>query len=88
MRFFDAAVDHGFVRAGRTGCSCPRTVTVDDAIALATSPVPDTPHKWLDRTAPAEPTPLRVRSRAGVRCVHSVRLTKCPRTLGVNLRLL
>ena len=35
--------------ARRTGCCCPGTVTVDDAIALATSPVPDTPHKWLDR---------------------------------------
>ena len=48
MRFFDAAVDHGFVRPAHR-MLLPRTVTVDDAIALATSPVPDTPHKWLDR---------------------------------------
>jgi uncharacterized protein (TIGR00730 family) len=48
VRFFDAAVDHGFVRPAHRMLR-PRTVTVDDAIALATSPVPDTPHKWLDR---------------------------------------
>ena len=48
VRFFDAAVDHGFVRPAHR-MLLPRTVTVDDAIALATSPVPDTPHKWLDR---------------------------------------
>ena len=39
---------HGFVRPAHR-MLLPRTVTVDDAIALATSPVPDTPHKWLDR---------------------------------------
>ena len=48
VRFFDAAVDQGFVRPAHR-MLLPRTVTVDDAIALATSPVPDTPHKWLDR---------------------------------------
>lgn len=48
VRFFDAAVEHGFVRPAHR-MLLPRTVTVDEAIALATSPVPDTPHKWLDR---------------------------------------
>jgi uncharacterized protein (TIGR00730 family) len=48
VRFFDATVDQGFVRPAHR-MLLPRTVTVDDAIALATSPVPDTPHKWLDR---------------------------------------
>jgi len=32
-----------------------RALSVDEAIAMATSPVPDTPHKWLDRDA----TPAR-----------------------------
>jgi uncharacterized protein (TIGR00730 family) len=48
VRFFDAAVEHGFVRPAHR-MLLPRTVTVDEAIALATSPVPDMPHKWLDR---------------------------------------
>ena len=48
VRFFDAAVEHGFVRPAHR-MLLSRTVTVDEAIALATSPVPDTPHKWLDR---------------------------------------
>jgi uncharacterized protein (TIGR00730 family) len=48
VRFFDAAVEHGFVRPAHR-MLLARTVTVDEAIALATSPVPDTPHKWLDR---------------------------------------
>ena len=48
VRFFDAAVEHGFVRPAHR-MLLPRTVTVDEALALATSPVPDTPHKWLDR---------------------------------------
>jgi hypothetical protein len=26
-----------------------RAVTVDEAITLATAPVPETSHKWLDR---------------------------------------
>jgi uncharacterized protein (TIGR00730 family) len=48
VRFFDAAVEHGFVRPAHR-MLVQRTVTVDDAIALATSPVPRTRHKWLDR---------------------------------------
>jgi uncharacterized protein (TIGR00730 family) len=48
VRFVDAAVDHGFVRPAHR-MLLQRTVTVDEAIALATSPVPNTPHKWLDR---------------------------------------
>ncbi|HEY8093288.1 MAG TPA: TIGR00730 family Rossman fold protein [Acidimicrobiales bacterium] len=48
VRFFDAAVEHGFVRPAHR-MLVQRTVTVDDAIALATSPVPRTQHKWLDR---------------------------------------
>jgi uncharacterized protein (TIGR00730 family) len=48
VRFFDAAVEHGFGRPAHR-MLLARTVTVDEAIALATSPVPDTPHKWLDR---------------------------------------
>jgi uncharacterized protein (TIGR00730 family) len=48
VQFLDAAVHHGFVRPAHR-MLLPRTVTVDEAIALATSPVPYTPHKWLDR---------------------------------------
>ena len=33
-----------------------RTVTVDEAIALASGPVPETPHKWLDRDGLLEPS--------------------------------
>ena len=48
VQFFDAAVEHGFVRPAHR-MLLRRTVTVDEAIALATGPVPETPHKWLDR---------------------------------------
>jgi hypothetical protein len=48
VQFFDAAVEHGFVRPVHR-MLLQRTVTVDEAIALATGPVPETPHKWLDR---------------------------------------
>jgi len=48
VQFFDAAVQHGFVRPAHR-MLLSRAVTIDEAIALATSPVPDTPHKWLDR---------------------------------------
>ena len=48
LAFFDAAVERGFVRpAHRT--LAQRAVTVDEAIALATGPVPQTQHKWMDR---------------------------------------
>ena len=48
VQFFDAAVEHGFVRPAHR-VLLQRTETVDGAIALATGPVPETPHKWLDR---------------------------------------
>jgi uncharacterized protein (TIGR00730 family) len=48
VQFFDAAVEHGFVRPAHR-MLLQRTVTVDEAIALASGPVPETPHKWLDR---------------------------------------
>jgi uncharacterized protein (TIGR00730 family) len=48
VQFFDAAVERGFVRPAHR-MLLQRTLTVDEAIVLATGPVPDTPHKWLDR---------------------------------------
>jgi len=48
LTWMDRAVDAGFVRASHRMLA-QRARTVDDAIALASSPVPDTPHKWLDR---------------------------------------
>jgi uncharacterized protein (TIGR00730 family) len=50
LAFFDAAVEHGFVRPTHR-LLAQRALTVDDAIALATGPVPQTVHKWLDRDA-------------------------------------
>jgi uncharacterized protein (TIGR00730 family) len=50
LSFFDAAVDRGFVRPAHRMLA-QRAVTVDEAIALATGPVPQTPHKWMDRDA-------------------------------------
>lgn len=49
-----ASVAAGFVRDSHRMLA-QRAVTVDDAIALATSPVPHVGHKWLDR----DPTPVR-----------------------------
>ncbi len=46
--FFDAAVDARFIRSAHRGLA-QRATTVPDAIAMATAPVPDTPHKWIDR---------------------------------------
>ena len=48
LTWMDRAVDAGFVRPSHRMLA-QRARTVDDAIALASSPVPDTPHKWLDR---------------------------------------
>jgi uncharacterized protein (TIGR00730 family) len=48
LSFFDAAVDHGFIRPAHRMLA-QRAVTVHEAIALATGPVARTPHKWLDR---------------------------------------
>lgn len=46
--WMDGAVAAGFVRSAHRMLA-QRARNVDEAIALATSPVPDTPHKWLDR---------------------------------------
>lgn len=48
LEWMDRAVDAGFVRSSHRMLA-QRAVSVDEAIALATAPVPDTPHKWLDR---------------------------------------
>jgi len=48
LMWMDRAVDTGFVRSSHRMLA-QRARTVDDAIALAGAPVPDTPHKWLDR---------------------------------------
>ena len=46
--FLDKAVDAGFLR-GSHRLLAQRALTVDEAIALATSPTPDVEHKWIDR---------------------------------------
>ncbi|MFZ4719199.1 MAG: TIGR00730 family Rossman fold protein [Ilumatobacteraceae bacterium] len=48
LAWMDRAVDVGFVRSSHRMLA-QRARTVDDVIALATGPVPETPHKWLDR---------------------------------------
>lgn len=48
LAWMDRAVDAGFVRSSHRMLA-QRARSIDDAIALATGPVPDTPHKWLDR---------------------------------------
>ena len=48
FEWMDRAVDAGFVRPSHRMLA-QRALSVDDAIALAMGPVPDTPHKWLDR---------------------------------------
>lgn len=54
--WMEKAVDAGFVRASHRMLA-QRAHTVDEAIALATSPVPDVGHKWLDRDTPAAGVP-------------------------------
>lgn len=54
LAWMDKAVECGFVRPAHRMLA-QRALSVDEAIALATGPVPDTPHKWLDRDA----TPAR-----------------------------
>jgi uncharacterized protein (TIGR00730 family) len=44
----DRAVEAGFVRSAHRMLA-QRARTVDEALALALGPVPDVPHKWLDR---------------------------------------
>src|SRR6266508_1071550 len=46
--FLDRAVDAGFLR-GTHRLLAQRALTVDEALALATSPTPDMEHKWIDR---------------------------------------
>ena len=48
--FFDHAVDAQFIRAAHRMLA-QRARTVDEAVAMALAPVPDTPHKWIDRDA-------------------------------------
>jgi uncharacterized protein (TIGR00730 family) len=50
VELFDRAVACGFVRPAHRMLA-QRALTVDAAIALATAPVPQTPHKWMDRDA-------------------------------------
>jgi uncharacterized protein (TIGR00730 family) len=45
---FDGLVEAGFLRPAHR-LLAQRAYSVDEAVALALSPVPVTPHKWLDR---------------------------------------
>ena len=53
--WMDASVEAGFVRSAHRMLA-QRARTVEEAIALALSPVPDTPSKWLDRDTGPVPT--------------------------------
>ena len=46
--FFDRAVEANFIR-GAHRMLAQRARTVDEAVAIATAPTPETPHKWIDR---------------------------------------
>jgi len=46
--FLDKAVDAGFVR-GTHRLLAQRALTVDEALALATSPTPEVEQRWIDR---------------------------------------
>jgi uncharacterized protein (TIGR00730 family) len=46
--FLDRAVDAGFLR-GSHRLLAQRALTVDESLALASGPVPDLEHKWIDR---------------------------------------
>jgi hypothetical protein len=48
LTWMDRATESGFLRPAHRMLA-QRARTVDDAIALATAPAPQTPHKWLDR---------------------------------------
>lgn len=54
FEWMEHAVAAGFVRSAHRMLA-QRARTVDEAIVLATSPAPSTPHKWLDR----DHTPMR-----------------------------
>ena len=47
VAMFEAAVSAGFVRAEHARLA-QRGESVEDVLALATAPAPDTPHKWID----------------------------------------
>lgn len=47
VAMFATAVAGGFVRAEHARLA-QRAPTVDEVLALATAPAPDTPHKWID----------------------------------------
>ena len=46
--FLDKAVEAGFLR-GTHRLLAQRALTVDESLALASGPVPDLEHKWIDR---------------------------------------
>ncbi|MGD9703248.1 MAG: TIGR00730 family Rossman fold protein [Acidimicrobiia bacterium] len=50
LAMFDCAVDGGFVRPAHRVLA-QRAVSVEEAVALASAPVGDVPHKWMDRDA-------------------------------------
>ncbi|MGE0138805.1 MAG: TIGR00730 family Rossman fold protein [Ilumatobacteraceae bacterium] len=58
--WMDAAVESGFVRSSHRMLA-QRAHTVDEALALALAPAPETPNKWIDRDTgqiPITPGPL------------------------------
>jgi uncharacterized protein (TIGR00730 family) len=58
--WMDAAVESGFVRSSHRMLA-QRAHTVDEALALALAPAPETPNKWIDRDTgqiPVTPGPL------------------------------
>ena len=57
FEWIESAVTAGFVRPSHRMLA-QRAHTVDEAIAMATSPVPDVGHKWLDRDTPAFGVPI------------------------------
>jgi uncharacterized protein (TIGR00730 family) len=60
FEWMDGAVDAGFVRRSHRMLA-QRAHTVDEALALALAPAPETPSKWLDRDVtgqiPITPSP-------------------------------
>lgn len=55
--WMDASVTAGFVRSSHRMLA-QRAHTAEEAIALALSPVPDTPNKWMDRDHPTGQIPV------------------------------
>ena len=48
--FFDHAVDAQFIRSSHRQLA-QRAASVDEALSMVLAPVPDSPHKWIDRDA-------------------------------------